>query len=139
MNAKTQTGETQTGEIQTGETQTTKDAEELELTKDYLANRITRSYYTATGFAQFFIRLNQWFDEVTDIYAFFNPEDTYKDKYNQVCAKIIGLLLWKEGDKLMKRNYVLSVALHIHQAFNERSFSIGSSLFEHISFNFFDM
>ena len=97
MNAKTQTGETQTVKDQT--VQTTKDAEELELTKDYLANRITRSYYTATGFAQFFIRLNPWFDEVTDIYAFFNPEDTYKDKYNQVCAKIIGLLLWKEGDK----------------------------------------
>ena len=101
MNAKETQTQTET-ETQT-ETQTvkdqTKEMKELELTKDYLANRVTRSYYTPTGFAQFFIRLNPWFDEVTDIYAFFNPEDAYRDNYNQICAKIIGLILWKDGDE----------------------------------------
>ncbi len=98
MNAKTQTGETQTVKDQT--VQTTKDAEELELTKDYYAHHLTRSYYTATGFANEFLSRNPNFrDKITDIYAFFNPEDAHRDNYNQICAKINALILWKEGDK----------------------------------------
>ena len=104
MDAKETQAQTQT------QTQTqTKEEKELELKKDYLANRLPRSYYSPTGFTQFFIRLNPWFDDVTDIYAFFNPEDAYRDDYNQICTKIIGLILWKEGDEnkdiIPKRKY----------------------------------
>ena len=96
MNAKET--QAQTGETQTGETQAqaqTKEEKELELTKDYYAHRLPRSYYSPTGFTQFFIRLNPWFEDVTDIYAFFNPEDAYRDDYNQICAKINALILWR--------------------------------------------
>ena len=47
MNAKETQAQTQT-----------KEEKELELTKDYYAHRLPRSYYSPTGFTQFFIRLN---------------------------------------------------------------------------------
>ena len=51
--------------------QTIKD-EELELTKDYYAHHLTRSYYSPTGFANEFLSRNPNFkDKITDIYAFF--------------------------------------------------------------------
>ena len=75
--------------------QTIKD-EELELTKDYYAHHLTRSYYSPTGFANEFLSRNPNFkDKITDIYAFFNPEDAYRDNYNQICAKINALILWR--------------------------------------------
>ena len=108
MDAKETQAQTQTQTETQAQTQT-KEEKELELRKDYLANRVTRSYYSPTGFTQFFIRLNPWFEDVTDIYAFFNPEDAYRDDYNQICTKIIGLILWKEGDEnkdiIPKRKY----------------------------------
>ena len=108
MDAKETQTQTQTQTETQAQTQT-KEEKELELRKDYLANRLPRSYYSPTGFTQFFIRLNPWFEDVTDIYAFFNPEDAYRDDYNQICTKIIGLILWKEGDEnkdiIPKRKY----------------------------------
>ena len=89
MNAKEIQAQTET------QAQTIKD-EELELTKDYYAHHLTRSYYSPTGFANEFLSRNPNFkDKITDIYAFFNPEDAYRDNYNQICAKINALILWR--------------------------------------------
>ena len=105
MDAKETQAQTETQ----AQAQTIKD-EELELTKDYYAHHLTRSYYSPTGFANEFLSRNPNFkDKITDIYAFFNPEDAYRDDYNQICTKIIGLILWKEGDEnkdiIPKRKY----------------------------------
>ena len=59
MDAKETQAQTETQ----AQAQTIKD-EELELTKDYYAHRLPRSYYSPTGFTQFFIRLNPWFEDV---------------------------------------------------------------------------
>ena len=109
MDAKETQAQTQTQTETQAQTQT-KEEKELELRKDYLANRVTRSYYSPTGFANEFLSRNPNFkDKITDIYAFFNPEDAYRDNYNQICTKIIGLILWKEGDEnkdiIPKRKY----------------------------------
>ena len=77
MDAKETQAQIQTQTQTQTETQAqtqTKEEKELELRKDYLAIRLPRSYYSPTSFTQFFIRLNPWFEDVTDIYAFFNPD-----------------------------------------------------------------
>ena len=59
-----------------------------------------RVYYSPTAFVDMLFKENPSLeDKVTDIYAYFNPQDAYVDKYQQVCARIIGIIFKRKEKK----------------------------------------
>ena len=67
-----------------------------------------RAYYSPTAFVDMLFKENPSLENnITDIYAYFKPQDAYVDKYQQVCARIIGII-FKRKEKTFNNKPIIN-------------------------------
>ena len=67
-----------------------------------------RAYYSPTAFVDMLFKENPSLENnIPDIYAYFKPQDAYVDKYQQVCARIIGII-FKRKEKTFNNKPIIN-------------------------------